>query len=166
MACLRSEHDKAVAMHKKSLDLWRSVRAYSLVSMALCGLGDVALFRGDLAQAKSIFEESLLLSLEGGYQVRIMLGLAGLAAVYAAEGQNHHAVTLWQAAEAGRASLGYPRPPFRYEDYLAMIEKAHEQLGSAATNDATTLGQTMRLEPAVQYALNITSVTDPGSVAA
>jgi hypothetical protein len=97
-----------------------------------------------------------MLSLEGGYQVRMMLALAGLAAVYAANGQNYQAVAVWEAAEAARASLGHPRPPFRYDDYLAMIETAREQLGPAA-DDATAQGRKMALESAVQYALNITS---------
>jgi tetratricopeptide (TPR) repeat protein len=157
MACLRGEYDMAVAMHTKSLNLWRSARAYGLVCMALFGLGDVALFRGDLANARSIFEEGLTLSLEDGSRVRMMLGLAGLAAVYAAEGLHRHALTLWEATEVAHASLAQPRRPLRHDAYLNLIEMARERLGSSAANSAAVLGRTMALEPAVHHALNLSA---------
>jgi predicted ATPase/transcriptional regulator with XRE-family HTH domain len=155
IACVCGEFDHAVAMHAKSLNLWKSTSAFGLVAMAQCGLGDVALFRGDLAQARSIFEESLTLSLESGRQMRMMHTLYGLAAVLAAKGQYQHAVVLWAAAESAHSALGNPRRPFRYDDYQTFIGKARNQLGPAVMSQAKAHGQAMALESAVQYALGI-----------
>jgi predicted ATPase/DNA-binding XRE family transcriptional regulator/predicted negative regulator of RcsB-dependent stress response len=155
IACIQGDYDRAVAMHTKSLELWRSVQGYSLVCMAQRGLGDVALFRGDLAQAKSIFEETLMLSFEAGWLVQMLMGIYGLAATLGAEGHFHNAITLWAAAESAHSALGNPRRPLRYDDYLTFIDKARTSLKPADASKAEAQGRAMALEPAVQYALEI-----------
>jgi predicted ATPase/DNA-binding XRE family transcriptional regulator len=155
IACIRGDYDYAFAMHTKSLNMWKSNNAYGMIALAQCGLGDVALFRGDLAQARSIFEESLTLSFEAGREIRMMQALYGLAATLGSEGHFHNAITLWAAAESAHSALGNPRRPLRYDDYLTFIDKARTSIEPADASKAEAQGRAMALEPAVQYALEI-----------
>jgi hypothetical protein len=119
----------------------------------LHSLGDIALFSGDEAQARSRFGEGLRLFSQSGNKQRSSWCLGGLAALAASVGHAARAVTLWSAVEAIHQSLGCPQPALRNEAYRQRVEVAQSQLDQQAVARAAAMGRAMRFEQAVAYAL-------------
>jgi hypothetical protein len=120
----------------------------------LCGnLGLAHLFTGDLRQARVQFTREIVLCAEQALRYGLEEGLAGLAAIDAAEGGNESAATLLGAAR----SLGSWQPQDtvildRLEhDYF---EIARARLGAPAWQQAQRQGAHMTHEEAIAYALH------------
>jgi len=102
--------------------------------------------QGDLAAARTLYEESLTLVRERNYKVLLPSCLEELAAVVAAQGDPVWAARLWGAAESLREIMGAPIPPSERAAYVRSVAAAHTQLGEQAFAAAWSEGQTMSLE--------------------
>lgn len=153
LACYQGSYDRAEALCQQALADFEEGRWSHAVATALHSLGDIAFFRGDSAQTRSRFVESLRLFSENGNKQRAAWCLSGLAAVAATEGQASRAVTLWSAAEAIRASIGHMRPALRNDEYRECVEAVREQLDEKALSVTIAAGQAMSFDQAVEYAL-------------
>jgi predicted ATPase/DNA-binding SARP family transcriptional activator len=127
----------------------------------LCGnLGLAHLFTGDLAQAREQFTREIVLSAQQALRYGMEEGLAGLAAIAAAEGQSERAATLLAAAR----SLGSWEPQDavildRLErDYFGIAKAG---LGAPGWQQAQRHGANMTHEEAIAYALHRSTPTDP-----
>jgi predicted ATPase/DNA-binding SARP family transcriptional activator/class 3 adenylate cyclase len=125
----------------------------------LSNLGLAGLFAGDFDHARDAFERALRLSAHHVFTESAGEGLAGLAAVAAAQGRDERAATLRGAAHAS----GYPPATFdkkiddRLErDYLAA---ARARYADGPWRDAERAGGELSFEHAIAYALDDRSRT-------
>jgi tetratricopeptide (TPR) repeat protein len=119
----------------------------------LCGnLGLAHLFLGDLAQAREQFTQEVRLSVGQAFQFGAEEGLAGLAAIAAAERRYERAAKLIGAALALGRWDRVDRPILdRLErDYFA---PARAQLGATAWRHAQEQGAAMSYADAIQFAI-------------
>jgi predicted ATPase/class 3 adenylate cyclase len=120
---------------------------------AHCGLGLIALYEDDHADATLRFRMALALAREAGVKPTIATALYGLAALAAISGDVERSVRLIASADAIRQSTGAPlstQEQFVVERYL---KSARATLASDALLTAQPRGGLMRLDEAVAYAL-------------
>jgi predicted ATPase/DNA-binding SARP family transcriptional activator/class 3 adenylate cyclase len=122
-------------------------------AIVLSNMGLARLFSGELDQASEAFERALRLCARHAFRENADEGLAGLAAVAAAQGRDETAARLQGAAHA----LGYPPATFdkriddRLErDYFAV---ARTRYGDIAWRADEQNGAGMSREQAIAYAL-------------
>jgi predicted ATPase len=128
-------------------------------TIILSNLGLSRLFSGDLDQARDAFERGLRLCAQHALRETADEGLAGLAAVAAAQGQDERAARLQGAAHA----LGYPAATFdkRIDDRLERdyLATARSRYGDVAWRADEQAGAGLSREQAVAYALGERSET-------
>ncbi len=124
--------------------------------LAMGNIGVAHLFRGEVGQAGAAFRRQLGLCLGQAFEFGADEGLAGLAAVAAAEGHLKRAATLLGAS----ATLGYPLPIDQpvsdrlNRDYLAPARTAY---GEARWHQAQQTGAALSYEAAIRTALEPTA---------
>ncbi len=144
----------AVSAACKLTDTW--INGY------LCGnVGLALLFIGDLSRAQEQFTQELVLGGQQALRFGAEEGLAGLAAVAAAQGLDERAATLSGAAQA----LGKWGPADR--PILDRLEQgyfapARARLGAPTWCQAEQAGAAMSYERAIEYAIHQTSSPDHG----
>jgi len=134
-------------------DLWSN-------QMAAAWLGNLALDRGDHAQARAYLEEALGTGAELGDAYSVVFGLEGLAAVQVAEGQWARALQLVGAAAEQRMLTGLTAAPVHVADLERRIAPAREALGPVASEAAWRAGRAMSRAQAIAYALSTTEASD------
>ena len=156
MARQRGDTAEARPLYEESLALFRALGERPNVAAVLASLGEVALAQGDHATAWTRFCESLVVYHEMGSARGVGVALSGLASLAAAEGQHIRALRLGAAAAVLAEATGVAFEVFGQRVAGASLATARRALGEAAADAAWAMGQTMRLDEAVSYAL------DPG----
>jgi hypothetical protein len=113
----------------------------------------VSHFRGQVAQAKSLFDEALTVLRRDAFKQWMPGTLAGLAGVAATEGHLEHAARLLAAAQSLVAALDAewePEERAEYERHLAAVRAA---LGDDRFAAAWEKGCALSLEEAIDLAL-------------
>ncbi len=108
----RADHDRAIAFHEWSLDLWRRLDDRHGIARALNNLGVIARERGDASRAQALCEESRMLFREVGDRHREAIAL----------------ITLGMAASQMR---DFERSHARYEESLALFRASGDSWHSA-----------------------------------
>ena len=119
----------------------------------LNNLGQLAVARGDLRQARSLIRESVLTNRESGDRRRLGFNLSVLAGLVAAEGEPERAIHLDAAGRAALEAIGARLAPAmraRYDEHLAPAGAA---LGAAGASAAEAAGRALTLDQAVDEAL-------------
>jgi len=98
LARARGDPADAVRYFGDALAIYQQIDAKPEMARCLGGIGQVALSRPDPAMARSSLAESVRLNLAAGQRLGIARGLAALAALAAAEGDQRRAVKLAGAA--------------------------------------------------------------------
>ena len=128
-------------------------------AIVLSNLGLARLFSGELEQARDAFERALRLCAQHAFRENADEGLAGLAAVAAAQGRDETAARLQGAAHA----LGYPPATFdkRIDDRLERdyVAAARRRYGDIAWRAEEQTGAALSREQAIAYALCAPSKT-------
>jgi predicted ATPase len=109
-----------------------------------------------LAQAQTLWTESLTLYRELGGTWRDAVafeGVEGLAEIAATQAQARRAVQLFAAAEALRATVGIPRPPYMQPAFEDALAAARTALGPREFAAAQVEGAALSLEQVVAVAL-------------
>jgi hypothetical protein len=116
-------------------------------------LGRVFLLQGQVALARSSFQQSLRIRRELGFPQGIAAGLESWARLAAAERDPEGAVRLIGAAEALRKKITMPLPPIEQPEQTQVLEAARASLGEQGFAAAWEAGRAMTWEQAVASAL-------------
>jgi tetratricopeptide (TPR) repeat protein len=162
----RGDAAEARPLYEESLALFRALGERPNVAAVLASLGEVALAQGDHATAEARLRESLLVYHEMGSARGVGVALAGLASLAAAEGQHLRALRLAGAAAALAEATGVAFEVFGQRAADASLATARQALGEAAAEAAWAMGQMMRLDEAVSYALDAGERVDSGPTTA
>jgi tetratricopeptide (TPR) repeat protein len=87
--------------------LYEAREADLVTAPVLHGLGDLALDRGDAADAGRLYVEALRESDRTHMSMPTIVAVAGMAAVFAVDGRNLEAGTLWGAAQTLAERIGH-----------------------------------------------------------
>jgi non-specific serine/threonine protein kinase len=153
---LNRDLDAASELWEQGLRLFREESDITHIAWGLEGLAGTAYLKGDFANALKFHLESFT------YKVDVMdkLGMAysfeGLAQVNAALGEPERAAILWGAGSHLRESMNIPLDPSREDVYISLIPGTREQIGYVAFEEAWKMGKVMKLEEAIDYALQRT----------
>jgi len=126
--------------------LSREIGSQWYIAESLALLVKVEASQGDLATARTLYEEGLTLVRERNYKVLLPSYLEDLAAVVAAQGDPVWAARLWGAAETVREAMGTPIFPIYRADYEQAVATARTQLEEQAFATAWAEGRTLSLE--------------------
>ncbi len=154
VALYSGDHASARRHFEVNLAHWRGIgdaRSRPAVG-ALVGLSCVAVAEGNLMQAHGFLGEALALSEQLGLGAALAYTLEGFAILATAVNQPGHAVRLFGAATALRASLQHPISPAEQEVIKRWLEPARRLLGEEATASAWRAGQDLSAEQAIRYA--------------
>jgi tetratricopeptide (TPR) repeat protein len=115
-------------------------------------LGVVAMKRGDLVHARTLYAECVVPLQQAGYRWALLLVIEMFAILAGRLDNPERCVILASAAAAARVLTGSPSPPHGEALVEQALEQARRELGDAATA-AWAHGLTMGLEEAIAYAL-------------
>jgi predicted ATPase/DNA-binding CsgD family transcriptional regulator/transcriptional regulator with XRE-family HTH domain len=132
----------------ESLILMRELGDRMYITKTLHTLGYLATRNGNLAQAKTWFNEGISLGQEIRSEKEIGKILSGLALVAVAEGQLLQAARLFGAVET-RLDVNVDMYPAEWAEYKQSVENVRSQLGGKAMAATRSEGRTMSLEQAL-----------------
>lgn len=153
LARLNGDYGLSTKVLEEGLSLARELDDTIRQAFILDSLGYLALYDNDLQSATALARESLKLALIVGYKPHIPACLAGLAAVYLAQGMTQHAARLLGAADSLFDAHGFDPRPSDTPDIERTRANVRTKLGKAAFEDARAEGEAMSLEEAIAYAL-------------
>jgi ATP/maltotriose-dependent transcriptional regulator MalT len=137
------------------------------IAVTQIDLARVQALRGEGAQARTLYQESLESVRDVDNKEFIPACLEGLASVVAGQREPVWAARLWGMAEDLRKAMGTPLPPVYRTDYERSMAAARTQLGERAFAAAWSQGRTMSLEQvlAAKGTVEILALnpTDPSS---
>lgn len=146
--------EQAATLLEAGLTLSREVDSKTATAGSLVGLGDVALRAGDRRRAAQLLREGLLLFMGLGSKTGVAACLDRLAQVALAQGQSLRAAHLLSAAAAVHEAAGINLGRLGRPEVERELASARHALGPAEFSAAWEHGRTMRLEQAVQLALD------------
>jgi predicted ATPase/class 3 adenylate cyclase len=152
VALVEGDHAQASSLLEQALALARRIGHLSFTGRFLVDLGIIMLHQSDQRRAATLFQDALGFTPQLEDELLTGECLWGFGAVAASRGQPVRAVRLWGAA----AALGYPMhvrlsgTRLLEERLLALTKKA---LGRDAFQVEWTIGQAMRRQDAITYAL-------------
>ncbi len=152
----RGDRERAKRMAERGLTLSREVGERQAISAALYILATLAQAERDHERARDLFAEGLVLSAELGNEADVAHCLEGLASVAGAEGSMARAARLWGAEEALLEKIEaavYTYVPDR-SLHRSQVAAARSQLEEKAFVAAWAEGRAMKLEQAIEYALD------------
>jgi predicted ATPase/DNA-binding CsgD family transcriptional regulator len=152
----QGDQQRAKRRAERGLALSREVGERQTISVALYTLATLTQVEGDHERASDLFEEALNLSAELGNGADVAQCLEGLASIAAAKGLMERAARLWGIEEALLEKIegaSYTYVPDR-SLHWSRVAAARNHLGQAAWADAWAEGKAMRLELALEYALD------------
>lgn len=109
----------------------------------------------DFASALRFHLESLKFKVDVMDKLGIAFSFEGLAQVAAAEAEPERAAVLWGAANRLRDAMNVPLESSREEIYTSLMPITRAQLGDDVFDKAWRKGETMKLNEAIEYALNV-----------
>jgi len=139
----------AEALLKEALAQGRAMESQDDIARALCGLGRLALRRGDLAQACSFYEEAVMMlkqEVEMSDRVQWVLAscLEGIGEIALTQGETSRAVLLFARAEALRTTDTYRNTiGIELPHYQRLLSEATTRVGEAAFAALWAEGQRM-----------------------
>lgn len=155
VALREGDYARAKSLFEESLGLHEGLGDALNVALVLSNLGRVALYRGEHERSKTLWKQSLELYWRTRSKVGIAECLEGLAVVAQMQGEETRAFCLWGAAEALREAMG---SPVETAERAGLAERlfgpVRAQLGEDAFRTALSEGKGMRLQQAVEYALD------------
>jgi len=135
------------------LSIFREEGDKTHIAWGMEGLAGVAYLKREFANAHEFHIESLKHKIEVMDKLGMAYSFEGLAQVAAAEEEPERAAVLWGAGHYLRESMNTPLEPSRQDLYTSLIPRTREQIGEMLFNEAWKKGEAMRLEDAIQYAL-------------
>jgi predicted ATPase/DNA-binding transcriptional regulator YiaG len=153
---LARDLNKAKDLWEQGLTLFRAEGDKTHIAWGLEGLAGTAYLAKDLASALKFHLESLNIKVEVMDRLGIAYSLEGLAQVAAAAEDPERAALLWGAASHLRKVMHVILEPSREVKYTSLIPQTRTRMGDEAFHATWKSGQTMKLEEAIDYALQRT----------
>jgi predicted ATPase len=150
----RGDLAEARGLYQEGADIFRRQGERWGMARSSADLGYLACDQDDSASAHSLFEEALAIFLELGHKRGIAKVLEGFAYLAAHQNNPERALTLAGAASSLRQTIGAPSRPKEQAKLDAALKPAWQQGDSAAAKATWVAGWKMRLEEAIQYALD------------
>jgi non-specific serine/threonine protein kinase len=139
---------------RQGLDLCRAENDQWQMGWGLHGLGDLERLEGHLDQALQLYKESLQCKVSVRDKLGITYSLASFAQLAATQGQFRRAAMLWGAAERLGETLNLFLFTARDELHTSRIPDTRTRLGEEAFHSAWTEGRALKMQQAIDYALN------------
>ena len=139
-ASLQGDLKAAAELTQEGLLLFRELGNRANITAALHNLGYLASHQDNLKQAETYYREGLALAQEIGNEKQMGWHLAGLAAVYVAEGQPVRAARLFGAAEK-RLDVNVQMNDVERAEYDRAVQSTRARLGEQAFAAARAEGQ-------------------------
>ncbi len=152
--------ERASAYYRESEGVWRRLGRKAITVLVLQEQGYVALRQGATARAAAHFTESLLLEQDLVRIRSIAPGLAGLAAVACAVGENVQAVRLLGSVAALLSASNYFLEPMDRSECDRSTAAARAQLDAVTFDQAWAAGQVLPLEQAIAEAVALGAVAE------
>jgi hypothetical protein len=154
LACALGDYPRAQSLLAESLTVLREPGGSTVeIASVLGSQSTVARLQGDLAYARSLRKENLVLLQGRSAPDGVAWSLEELALIEQAEQRSERAATLFGAAEKSREEISSPMPPLKRREYEQGVREARASLGEAAFATAWETGRHMTGEQAVAYAL-------------
>ena len=150
----RGDFAEARRLYQEGANSFRRLGERWGMARSATDLGYLACDQNDCATAHSLFEEALAIFLELKHKRGIAKVLEGFAYLAAHQNNPERALTLVGAASSLRQTIGAPRRPGEEAKLDAALETAWKNGGSAAVKATWLAGWRMRLEDAMQYAVD------------
>ena len=150
----RGDLAEARRLYQEGADTFRRLGERWGMARSSTDLGYLACDQDDSATAHSLFEEALAIFLELGHKRGIAKVLEGFAYLAVHQNNPERALTLVGAASSLRQTIGAPRRRGEQAKLDATLEPAWQQSDSAAAKATWVAGWRMRLEDAIQYAVD------------
>jgi predicted ATPase/DNA-binding XRE family transcriptional regulator len=146
--------EAAKPLWEQGLKLCREENDKWQIAWGLEGLGHVERLEGRLERARQFYTESLNLKAGVMDKSGTIYSLEAFAQLAAAQKQFKRAAVLWGAAEQLRQTLNLLLVPSREQLYTSLISDARAQLGEEIFREAWAEGRAMKMQKAIDYALN------------
>jgi len=156
---LQGDHSAAQSLIEESLAMRRALGDKGGIALSLISLGVVAESRGDHARALSLQQESLTILRDLADRADIVYSLENLAAAVLGLGEASRAATLLAAAQGLRELINFPLPDNEQGKYHRNIASIRSSLGEEVFAVAWSAGLSMKLDQAIDYALQLRSPT-------
>jgi predicted ATPase len=150
----RGDLAEARRLYQEGADTFRRLGERWGMARSSTDLGYLACDEDDPETARSLFEEAVAIFLELEHQRGIAKVLEGFACVAAHQNNPERALRLAGAASSLRQTIGAPLRPAEQAKLDATLEPAWQQGDSAAAKAMWVAGWRMRLDDAIQYALD------------
>lgn len=142
---------------KRGLDLCQAVNDKWQMGWGLHGLGNLERLEGHLEKALQLYRESLELKVSVRDILGIMYSLASFAQVAASQGKYRRAAVIWGAAEKIGETLNMFLVNSREPLHTSLIPETRAALGETAFHTAWTEGRGLKMQQAVDYALDLST---------
>lgn len=159
VARCQGEYARAAELYSESLALYHDLGNRTEIPAMLHNQGYVALGTHYYATARDLFAESLRRQQAADNAAGIAEGIAGLAALAAAQGQLERAARLFGAAEALRATNPAPIWPAERFEIERHTTELRARLPAPLYAQAWQAGRALSIEQAIAYALADDRVT-------
>jgi predicted ATPase len=150
----RGDLTEARRLYQEGADSFRRLGDRPGLARSFVDLGYLACEQDDPVTAHSLFEQALRPFLDLGYKRGIAKVLEGFACLAAQQDNAERALTLAGAATVLRHKMQVPPRPREQAKLDRVVESARQHEDPAAAQAAWMAGWGMRLEQAVQYALD------------
>ena len=149
--------DTASELWEQGLSIFREEDDITHIAWGLEGLAGVAYLKKNFANALNFHLESLKHKVDVMDKLGMAYSFEGLAQVNAALDEPGRAAILWGAGSHLRESMNVPLDPSREDVYISLIPKAREQIGDVPFEEAWKKGAALKLEEAIEFALENSS---------
>ena len=157
LARTQGRAEAAIEMLDESLELFRQMEDKQGIARCLMNLAGATRDLGRVKESGDLAKESLILWRQLGDTWDVADCLDELALVAVEIGELHRSARLFGASEALRKAIGARRPPAEQAFCMKGIEAARSQLGRNAFTDVWQEGIRMRMEEAIDHALEVGS---------
>ena len=147
------EYEKARHYYQKGIYISEKTGDRRIGHWSRVYLGHLAIFEGNLLEARQILVETLHYFVKGHDDIGIVFAIEGLAHVAVAEGNMETAVILYTWADRSREVIKDLRPPVEQADVDQDLAQALETLGEAAYQNQQEQGERISLEEVIALAL-------------
>jgi hypothetical protein len=145
--------DDAHALLDESLAIGRAINDVWAIVFSQWSLGTLALVKGDLALARSLFEDGMPKIVGLANKWAVAYGLEAFGYLAAASAQVVPAVRLFGAAQALRDAIGAPLPPANRADFEQVTAGLRLALGEESFAGLWAAGRALSWEEAARFAL-------------